>query len=556
MSEQKQITNDLDLLLETLPATIQQSLKEHTDDLDDLLEVIMDLGRLPEARYRTHERFLSDVEVTREDIENVTSRIGHFGEDNRAGIPRTLHRISALRNRSGTVIGLTCRVGRAVYGTVAIIRDIIESGKSILLLGKPGTGKTTLLRETARVLAEELRKRVVVVDTSNEIAGDGDIPHSGIGRARRMHVIRPSEQHAVMIEAVENHMPEVIVIDEIGTELEALAARTIAERGVQLVGTAHGNALENLLVNPTLSDLIGGIQAVTLGDEEARRRGTQKTVLERKAPPTFDMLVEIQGWNHVIVYHDVAEAVDALLRHEVPRTESRIKGENGEITVTVTAPEPPENGVLVGQRKSHRGNSNGHHRKFEHRNKPPSFDLELERTGRPHRIFPFGVNRNRLEDAIAHLHVPAVIVRDMNDATLVMTLKNYYRRSSQRLRQAEAQGMPVYVLRNNTISQMERQLAHIFNLDLDNEDLRVHNGSVVERETVDSYSLESHSLDDVLLETEMAISQLMNGEREVVEMAPQSSYVRRMQHEMADRYNLRSKSRGSEPYRRVRIYRS
>src|SRR3989442_2470881 len=186
---------------------------------------------------------------------------------------------------------LTLRVGRAVYGTMEIIRDVVEAGRSILLLGKPGVGKTTLLREVARVLADEMGKRVVIVDTSNEIAGDGDIPHPGIGRARRMQVATPSLQHAVMIEAVENHMPEVVVIDEIGTEQEAAAARTIAERGVQLIATAHGNTLENLMLNPTLSDLVGGIQTVTLSDEEARRRGTQKSVLERKAPPTFQTLV-------------------------------------------------------------------------------------------------------------------------------------------------------------------------------------------------------------------------------------------------------------------------
>ncbi|WP_322494874.1 AAA family ATPase, partial [Chloroflexus sp.] len=323
-------TNDIQLLLATLPPAIREAIQK-ANDQDNLLEIVMDLGRLPEARYRGHELFLSNREVTAEDINYVIARIGEFGEDNRAGIPRTLHRISGIRNRRGVVIGLTCRVGRAVYGTVDIIRDLVETGQSILLLGKPGTGKTTLLRETARVLGDELRKRVVIVDTSNEIAGDGDIPHPGIGRARRMQVPRPAEQHNVMIEAVENHMPEVIVIDEIGTELEAAAARTIAERGVQLVGTAHGNTLDNLMVNPTLSDLVGGIQAVTLGDEEARRRGTQKTVLERKAPPTFSILVEIQSWDSVTVYPDVAAAVDAILRGEEPPCEQRFREPNGTV---------------------------------------------------------------------------------------------------------------------------------------------------------------------------------------------------------------------------------
>jgi stage III sporulation protein SpoIIIAA len=585
MLDQRDV-NDIDLLLDALPGFITQSITESSDNPADLLEIVIDLGRLPEARYRNHERFLSDREVIQEDIDYVTERIGTFGEDNRAGIPRTLHRISAIRNRRGSVIGLTCRVGRAVYGTVAIIRDLVESGKSLLLLGKPGTGKTTLLRETARVLAEDLRKRVVIVDTSNEIAGDGDIPHPGIGRARRMQVPRPSEQHGVMIEAVENHMPEVIVIDEIGTELEAVAARTIAERGVQLVGTAHGNTLDNLMINPTLSDLVGGIQAVTLGDEEARRRGTQKTVLERKAPPTFDILVEIQSWDSVTVYQDVAAAVDAILRSDDPPVEQRGRDADGVVQVTV----PPRregysdipslrrnpsrgergdrgdrgdrmfdrggdqrgergprlrersgsaiSGASVGGVGGSVGNGNGSNGHGTVVNSAPSAPTQ--------RIFPFGVSRNRLESAIERLRVPAVIVREMKDATLVMTLKNYYRQSAQRLRQAEDQGVPVYVLRNNTITQMERQLANVF-------DLRGFDDEGPPQSPDLDRTL---TIEDAMLETETAITQVMNGESSAIELSPRSSYIRRLQHQMADRYNLRSESRGDDPYRRVKIYRS
>src|SRR6266508_5176683 len=324
-----QQSDELEALLRGLSPDLAQRVRA-LDGLEGLLEIVMDLGRLPEARFAGREEYLSQREVSAEDLAYVISHIGQFGGDNRAGIERTLHRISALRNRAGKVVGLTLRVGRAVYGTVEILRDIVESGRSVLFLGRPGVGKTTMLREVARVLADDLGKRVIIVDTSNEIAGDGDIPHPGIGDARRMQVRTPTEQHAVMIEGVENHMPEVIVIDEIGTELEAAAARTIAERGVQLVGTAHGNTLDNLMLNPTLSDLVGGIQAVTLGDEEARRRGTQKTVLERKAPPTFDVVVEIVERDSVTVHRNVAERVDAILRGHMVPPESRWR-EGGEL---------------------------------------------------------------------------------------------------------------------------------------------------------------------------------------------------------------------------------
>jgi stage III sporulation protein SpoIIIAA len=328
--ERRETTDDLDALMQALPPEICDRLRGLANRTD-LLEVVMDLGRKPEARFTTGEEHLLDREITDGDIAHVIDHIGVFGDDNRAGIERTLHRISAIRNRSGKVVGLTLRIGRAVFGTIDIIRDIVEAGQSLLILGRPGVGKTTMLREVARVLADDLGKRVIVVDTSNEIAGDGDIPHPGIGDARRMQVRTPTEQHGVMIEAVENHMPEVIVIDEIGTELEASAARTIAERGVQLVGTAHGNTLDNLMLNPTLSDLVGGIQPVTLGDEEARRRGTQKTVLERKAPPTFDVLVEIVERDNVIVHRNVAETVDAILRGHMVPPEARFRDDGGEL---------------------------------------------------------------------------------------------------------------------------------------------------------------------------------------------------------------------------------
>jgi stage III sporulation protein SpoIIIAA len=342
-------TDDMEALLAALPTEIGSAIRA-LPNAADVIEVVMDLGRRPEARYGAGgETVLLDREINEADLEHVVVHVGSFGEDNRAGIERTLHRISAIRNRSGKIVGLTCRIGRAVFGTIEIIEDLVGSGKSVLIMGRPGIGKTTMLREAARVLAEVADKRVVVVDTSNEIAGDGDIPHPGIGRARRMQVRTPAHQHAVMIEAVENHMPEVIVIDEIGTELEAAAARTIAERGVQLIGTAHGNSLDNLMINPTLSDLIGGIQTVTLGDEEARRRRTQKSVLERKAPPTFDVVVEIQDRDRVTVHSDVAETVDGLLRGEPLAPELRWRDEGG-VHRSQARPRPGPTTQLPGER--------------------------------------------------------------------------------------------------------------------------------------------------------------------------------------------------------------
>ena len=286
MTVQKSVQGDLARLVEVLPQRVVKTLSAR-EDAEELLEVVLDLGRLPEARFPSGDVELDSREVGREDLDYVVQRVGDFGDDNRAGIERTLHRISAIRNRKGLVVGITCRVGRAVFGTIKIIEDLAFSGKNILLLGRPGVGKTTMLREMARVLANDAKKRVVIVDTSNEIAGDGDVPHPAIGRARRMQVTTPSRQHAVMIEAVENHMPEVIIIDEMGTEQETAAARTIAERGVQLIATAHGNTLDNLIMNPTLSDLIGGVQSVTLGDQEARLSGYSEDCAGARGAPHF-----------------------------------------------------------------------------------------------------------------------------------------------------------------------------------------------------------------------------------------------------------------------------
>src|SRR5918998_4676252 len=475
-SRRMQITDDLNRLLDIVPDEIRQPLEQHPQR-NNLIEIVMDLGRQPEARFPSLAEPLSQTPVSKAHLNYCIERVGHFGGDNRAGIEQTLHRISALRNRSGEIIGLTLKVGRAVFGTIGIIRDLVETGQSILMLGRPGVGKTTALREIARVLADDLEKRVVIIDTSNEIAGDGDIPHPEIGRARRMQVPRPELQHQVMIEAVENHTPEVIVIDEIGTALEALAARTIAERGVQLIGTAHGNSLTNLMQNPTLSDLIGGIESVTLSDEEARRRGTQKSILERKAPPTFGVMIEIVNRDEVAVHNDVASTVDLILRGGVPRPEFRRREEDGEVAITTaarveTAP-PSQNGRTPGRGTSRdpgaysgfTASQNGAHADGQSTTAAGGLPAALRRRGtdaRPLRMYAFGVSRNRLEHAIEVLRVPATVVRDAREADIVLTLKNYFRQRAQPIRDAETRGMPVYVLRSNTGVQMEQLLSTLF----------------------------------------------------------------------------------------------
>ncbi len=681
---QLETVDDLDVLLAALPPEIVDAVNA-LPDRTALIEVVLDLGRRPEGRFPDSEVTLLQREITDADIAFVVDHIGTFGDDNRAGIERTLHRISAIRNRSGKVVGLTCRIGRAVFGTIEIINDFVETGKSILIMGRPGIGKTTMLREAARVLADDMGKRVVVVDTSNEIAGDGDIPHPAIGKARRMQVRTPSLQHEVMIEAVENHMPQVIVIDEIGTELEAVAARTIAERGVQLIGTAHGNNLDNLMLNPTLSDLIGGIQSVTLGDEEARRRRTQKSVLERKAPPTFDVIVEIQDRERVVVHADVADTVDAMLRGDPVAPELRWRDEEG-VHRSQGRPRPSPREQLGAERfaglvgtgspwrmePGWRGDGAGTGRAATARRsagpgrgpgigraprvggarpvaapgaslpravayrraayrarcpvsgsppaRPPcaaapapadapfvAGDIAdrgpLERAGTPTaaekrarearelerqkawrdqasralnalkaeegtgpvnadelehdelddmplgieegpggetllvhggsplptlRVLPQGISRKRLEQAVRDLQLPVVIARDVDEADVVMTLKNEYKQKTPMLRDAEDRAMPIYVLKSNTMQQMQASLTSIFSLEIDPREAAMR-------------------------ETEDAIEVVLTSS-EAVELAPQNAYIRRLQHQMAERANLVSRSRGREPYRRVRLY--
>ncbi len=544
---ERRITDDLDELKRVMPRDLVDTL-EASGNTDSLLEVVLDLGRIPTARYIDGEVPLSDREVTRDELDDIVSKIGDFDADNRAGMERTLHRISAIRNRRSDVVGLTCRVGRAVYGTIDIIEDLITSGQSILMLGPPGVGKTTMLREAARVLADS--KRVVIVDTSNEIGGDGDVPHPAVGRARRMQVSRPERQHEVMIEAVENHNPEVIVIDEIGRELEAMAARTIAERGVQLIGTAHGNALDNLMLNPTLSDLVGGIESVTLSDEEARRRGTQKTVLERRAPATFDVLIEIQTRDRLVVHEDISAAVDAALRGNPLPVEIRYRDEHGEIHIKTAMPElsalsermTQRGGVANNGERGFRGERGGRNggstpnngRRGQESAPAPAQEAVVTPAGelRPMTVYAYGVARNRLQQAARRLHVPMTIVDDFGQSEAVVTLKNYYRRRPKLIVDAERRGMPIYVLRANTVTQMENFLIDMFQLEV---------------KITDPFG-------EAMREAEAAIMRIRAG-AEYVDLAPQAHNIRRIQHDMARKAQLATHSYGEEPERHVRILR-
>jgi stage III sporulation protein SpoIIIAA len=584
------MTDDLQKLLDVLPQDLRQALENHPQR-DSLVEVVLDLGRRPEARFPGSAEYLSEQPITQQQIDDCVSRVGIFGGDNRAGIERTLHRISAIRNRTGKIIGLTCRVGRAIFGTIGMIRDLVETGKSILMLGRPGVGKTTALREIARVLADELDKRVVIIDTSNEIAGDGDVPHPAIGKARRMQVSRPEEQHQVMIEAVENHMPEVIVIDEIGTELEALAARTIAERGVQLVGTAHGNQIENLIKNPTLSDLVGGIQAVTLGDDEARRRGSQKTVLERKALPTFEIAVEMHERQRWVVHESVADTVDMLLRGRQPNPQTRTVDENGKVAVArhltavnggnagsvgmgqitnveeAFAPARPSNGWRtsgkmvplqpVGARLNGHGNGTSGRTEFD-RLLDESWgldDFELDLNPRqagpngedlPLHVYPYGVSRSQLEQVVSVLNLPIALTKDLDSADSILALRSHVKNHAKLRQLAKSRHLPLHMIKSSTIPQITRGLRRMLNMD-DPEfgderelQLMLHNGSDDEV--------------DALEEARLAVEQIVIPKGQPVELLPRSAQVRKMQHELVEHYRLKSDSFGEEPNRRLRIY--
>jgi stage III sporulation protein SpoIIIAA len=574
------ITDDLQKLLDILPQDLRQILEKHPQR-DSLVEVVLDLGRRPEARFPNQAEYLSETPVTQEQIDDCIKRVGTFGGDNRAGIEQTLHRISAIRNRNGKIIGLTCRVGRAIFGTIGMIRDLVETGKSILMLGRPGVGKTTALREIARVLADELNKRVVIIDTSNEIAGDGDVAHPAIGRSRRMQVAHPDLQHQVMIEAVENHMPEVIVIDEIGTELEALAARTIAERGVQLVGTAHGNQIENLIKNPTLADLVGGIQAVTLGDDEARRRGSQKTVLERKAPPTFEIAVEMLERQRWVVHESVADTVDTLLRGRQPSPQVRTVDENGKVNMTrqLTAingrghtvageesfvPQPRQvngwraSGQMVplpsftGETPKGSGRSEFDRLLDESFDEYGSFDFAKTKSAGPNgedlplHVYPYGVSRSQLDQVVEVLSLPVVLTKDIDSADAILALRSHVKNHAKLRQMARARQVPIHMIKSSTLPQITRGLRRLLNIDdpdvSDDREMQLFLHSASDDEI------------DALEEARLAVEQIVIPKGQPVELLPRSPQVRKMQHELVEHYRLKSNSFGEEPNRRLRIY--
>lgn len=523
-----QFQNDLDRLVEILPDRI----REHIDypKMDDVIEIVLDIGRPPEMRHADGKiEYLGNSDITYDDICHITSRVQEFTSDNRSGIPGTLHRISAIRNRQGKVVGLTCRIGRVVTGTISCIKDICLQNKSILFLGRPGVGKTTKLREISRLVADELGKRVVIVDTSNEIAGDGDTPHAAVGHARRMQVRQPEYQKDIMIEAVENHTPEVIVVDEIGTEAEAQAARTIAERGVMLIATAHGNSLESLIKNPTLSDLVGGIQSVTLGDDEAKRRSSQKTVLEREKQPTFDIVIEILDRNTLAVYKNTSEAVDYILRGWPIRPE--IRKVDKVYSFSNSEPAVEKNPTVLDK-------INALDEKIEH---PESLKFSfsrqkyVEEVKKFKKIYLYAVSRSIAEKVIERLDLNAEVTRNLDDADIVIAHKNFVKGGAKVLSTAEENRLQIFYVKTNSMAQIQKVIKEALDI-----------AEINDRQNF--YDITEKALD----EAKTAIEKILAGATDV-ELKPQSTHIRKLQHELVEQHNLESKSIGEGDSRHLRI---
>ena len=526
------LADNLDQLLEILPSFIQRTLTNHPKR-EVLIEIALDIGRRPEARFSNSTEYLSYRTIVRQDLEYIIKRLGKFSDDNRAGIEKTLHRISSLRNRQGNVIGLTCRIGRAVFGTVSIIRDLLEDKKSIVLLGKPGVGKTTAIREIARVLSDGMKKRVIIIDTSNEIAGDGDLPHPSIGKARRMQVPSAKNQHEIMIEAVENHMPEIIIIDEIGTELEAAAARTIAERGVQLIGTAHGSTLENLIKNPTITDLIGGIQYVTLGDEEAKRRGSTKSILERKAPPTFDVAVEIHDTKTWTIHDNIEISVDLLLRGQEPVLQKR-KIKNGGIVNLNCKINHDDN-------KSTKANRS-RNIPTQKRKRDPEKLLKKKIS-----LYTYGINTQELSAIIYTLRLPINITKEIQSADAILALENLIKNNRKLKQFSYSRKIIIYTIQRHSLLEIARILQRLGK--------KYNMSPVTKKQTVLKKSLvKATELLTPLEETRLAIEEIIIPNHKIVDLLPQVNTIRKLQHDLVKHYHLNSITVENKLKKHVRIY--
>ena len=452
----KNLENNLEKLIENLPFFLQTDFDQY-DSKDELIEIILDLGRRPEIRFIHNTEYLSQKIISWQDIDYITKRLTKFTDENRAGLEHTLHRVSCIRNRQFLINGLTCRVGRESKNTVFVIQDLLESKKSILILGKPGVGKTTIIRETAKILANEMGKRVIIIDTSNEIAGSSDIPHSGIGRARRMQVPKTELQHQIMVEAVENHMPQVIIIDEIGTELEVLATRTIAEKGVQLIGTTHGNCLENLIRNPILTDLIGGIQYVTLSDDEARRRKTQKTILERKAYPAFKIIVEINNLNSWTIYENVMDSIDLLLNDNFKIHQTRLFSLSKDIKIKCKS---YKESLVKNQNNLIYTSNRTKSFQFVEKNKIVTYQTENEKylklKSKNLLIYPYSISIHLLKEVLCKLGFQCTLTNEIKQANLIIGLTKHLRKNFKLVNLAKQKNIPIYALNEINLYQVTK----------------------------------------------------------------------------------------------------
>jgi stage III sporulation protein SpoIIIAA len=551
------LADDLDQLLDVLPTFVSKSLEKHPYR-EQLVEIVLDIGRRPEARFAKSTDYLSYRTIVWQDLDYILKRLGKFSGDNRAGIEKTLHRISSIRNRKGNVIGLTCRVGRAIFGTVSIVRDLLEQKKSILLLGRPGVGKTTAIREIARVLSDGMKKRVIIIDTSNEIAGDGDLPHPSIGKARRMQVSNHQNQHEVMIEAVENHMPEIIIIDEIGTEFEAAAARTIAERGVQLVGTAHGNALENLIKNPTITDLIGGIQYVTLGDEEAKRRGSSKSILERKAPPTFEIAIEIHEPKTWVIHENIEQSVDLLLQGQSLPVQKRSLIQDYSNLIDCK--------IMYNQKEL----DNFHDNSFKRSNsdKKNSNSL-LDRVSSSEKIktkkfiknsgdgineqkekftflYIYGINNQEIKSLIKTLRLPIIITKEIQYADSILALANLVKNNRKLKQISHSKKITIHTIQSNNLLQIAKALRLLTK--------RKEISPLKTKSEENKFAgLICQEFLTPLEETRLAIEEIVLAKKIAIDLFPRTTRIRKQQHELISHYQLTGISVGNGKKRRLRI---